>query len=172
MEITAEAKKRLSCMIEERDAPLAPLAAKIGVSQSTLWNFIYGGTKNFSKIHRLATELKVSLDWILNGDGPVARHENKAGRISENLSGHDFKYPSAATHNDRLLVREITLAVARLVREYPRLADDAVAAIALAVWGDVKDGKLPMPQARPKSALGAIAKEMNRLAAYELSKLG
>ena len=71
MDISPDAKKRLAALIEERDAPLAPLAAKIGVSQSTLWNFIYGNTKNFSKIHRLATELKVSLDWLLNGDAAV-----------------------------------------------------------------------------------------------------
>jgi len=85
MEATAEVKHRLSSLIETRKVSLAPLAAKIGVSQSTLWNFIYGDTKNFSKLQRLATELNISLDWILSGDG--VSHGN--GKVPANSPGHD-----------------------------------------------------------------------------------
>jgi len=81
MEISADAKKRIALLIEERDQPLAALAAKIGVSQSTLWNFIYGQTRNFSKIHRLATELKVSLDWILGR--ATAQSPDAVSRLAE-----------------------------------------------------------------------------------------
>ncbi|MDR3448779.1 MAG: helix-turn-helix transcriptional regulator, partial [Alphaproteobacteria bacterium] len=137
MEITADAKKRLAALIEERDAPLAPLAAKIGVSQSTLWNFIYGETKNFSKIHLLATELKVSLDWIIGGDvaPPAGKAERALMQVSE--SARDgFAGP------DKIFLREIAVAVAALARDYPKLGNEAIGAIALALWADLKTGKL------------------------------
>ena len=169
MEINAEAKKRLSALIEERDAPLAPLAAKIGVSQSTLWNFIYGGTKNFSKIHRLATELRVSLDWIVNGDQPRGRAgtERDGLRLSEPPSG-GFKHNTADRDGD--IVREIALVAARLARDYPKLDEEIICAIAVTIGADLKSGKLPV--ARGKNATKAIAAEAQKLAAYELRKLG
>ncbi len=169
MEINAEAKKRLSALIEERDAPLAPLAAKIGVSQSTLWNFIYGGTKNFSKLHRLATELKVSLDWILYGDAVAGRSAaTRDGTRLAEPGDAGFKHKTDV-ENDKAVMREVALAAARLARDYPALPDAAIGAIALTIGAGLKEGRLPMP--RGKGVSREIAAEMKRLAVYELGKL-
>jgi phage repressor protein C with HTH and peptisase S24 domain len=95
MEVTAEVKDRLSSLIEEREVPLAPLAAKIGVSQSTLWNFIYGDTRNFSKLHRLVAELNVSLDWVLGNTQapPPSRDAASEPAPMPMFNGHIFRYP-------------------------------------------------------------------------------
>ncbi|MDE2030407.1 MAG: helix-turn-helix transcriptional regulator [Alphaproteobacteria bacterium] len=151
MEITAAAKKRLASLIEERGLPLAPLAAKIGVSQSTLWNFVYGGTRSFSKIHLLATELKISLDWILQGDRAVAHGNKRAVRLAE--EGNVFG------GNEKARRMAATLA-ARVARDYPQLPVDAVVAIVLAAT------------AHKMKTAKAVKDEVARLAAYELSKIG
>lgn len=64
MKVDDEIKKKLANRIQERSLGLTELSAKIGTSYSTLWNFLYGQTRNFSKLPQLANLLDFSLQDV------------------------------------------------------------------------------------------------------------
>jgi hypothetical protein len=61
MKVSLETKKRTAQLVEKSGLGIGLLAKKIGTSYSTLWNFLYGDTRNFGKIQELADELGLSL---------------------------------------------------------------------------------------------------------------
>jgi lambda repressor-like predicted transcriptional regulator len=64
MQIDDEIKKKLVARIEERELKLPRLSKQLGTSYSTLWNFLYGQTINFSKLPQLAKLLDFSLEDV------------------------------------------------------------------------------------------------------------
>lgn len=61
MKVNLETKKRAAQLVEKSGLSIGALARKIGTSYSTLWNFLYGDTRNFGKIQELADELGLTL---------------------------------------------------------------------------------------------------------------
>lgn len=89
MKIGIETKQRAARIVKERNIDVAPLARKVGVSQSTLWNFLFGKTHNFGNLQQLAVEIGVSLDWLLNGD-EIKKEIDSHAQVVEQRVGHSF----------------------------------------------------------------------------------
>lgn len=58
-------------LIKDKKYNQETLAQAVGVSQSTLWNFLWGKTKNFGELARLADALNVSFDYLMTGSHPT-----------------------------------------------------------------------------------------------------
>lgn len=70
MKIVREIKEILATEIETRGLSLTGIAREIGVSQSTLWNLVYGKTENFGKLPQLAKALGIPIERLIS-DQPI-----------------------------------------------------------------------------------------------------
>lgn len=74
MKIDRKMKDIIASAIEERGLSHTAIAKKIGVGQSTLWNFIYGKTENFGKLPQLADAVGLPLATLLGKDKASPDH--------------------------------------------------------------------------------------------------
>lgn len=91
MRVTLETKKRAALLVEQSGLSLNALAKAVGVSYSTLWNFLNGDTRNFGKIQELADALGVSLYELTTGSfrEEPSRRAQAADSARDQAFGHN-----------------------------------------------------------------------------------
>lgn len=63
--------ERLNIAMQKRGMTQGALAKASGVAQPTIWRLTSGGAKASRKVVDIANALKVSVDWLANGDGEM-----------------------------------------------------------------------------------------------------
>lgn len=97
------------------------IAATIDVRQSTLWNFLYGETKNFGKISEFCEAVGITLDWLLtgiSGEPPSNYQENLDNLESALQTASDFIQRHSS--NQKIDLRMAMLALSEATLQFRR----------------------------------------------------
>lgn len=120
-DITA-VKKRAAAAFEDSGKSQEDAAKAIGVSQSTLWNFLYGKTKNFGNIVELCRYFEITLDWLMTGRKSALKPNAIELKEMESLTGQVIEAIERAAANFQIGRKAAMAALAEVIIQHERAA--------------------------------------------------